>query len=178
MKENAHFFISRFPFPPFPISHFHFFVPGSTIVSRARPHPLQAWGKGLVRSMHTSHVNCPGSWQKWFRPIRLQYVLTWPILYASTYAYRDRYFSANALEHCCWLARRLKRLWWVIVSRPQIRVLSLRPVHNIRLGERRVTCLRRVATRWSMAASLPWFSTLWAALAQQLQLYLKEYLQW
>ena len=30
MKENAHFFISRFPFPPFPISHFHFFVPGFT----------------------------------------------------------------------------------------------------------------------------------------------------
>ena len=45
------------------------------LVSRARPHPLQ---EGLVKSMHTSHVNCPGSWQKWFRPIRLQYVLTWP----------------------------------------------------------------------------------------------------
>ena len=30
MKENAHFFISRFPFPLFPISHFHFFVPGFT----------------------------------------------------------------------------------------------------------------------------------------------------
>ena len=30
MKENTHFFITRFQFPPFPISHFHFFVPGFT----------------------------------------------------------------------------------------------------------------------------------------------------
>ena len=41
------------------------------IVSRAKPHPLLVRGEGLVKSLHTSHVNYPGSWQKWFRPIRL-----------------------------------------------------------------------------------------------------------
>ena len=81
----------------------------ATLVSRARPHPPQAKGEGLVKSMH-------GSWQKWFRQIRLQYVLMWPIPYASAYAYRDRYFSANALEHCCWLAIWLKRLWWLVLK--------------------------------------------------------------
>ena len=34
------------------------------LVSCARPHPLQARGEGLVKSLYTSHVNCPGSWQK------------------------------------------------------------------------------------------------------------------
>ena len=36
-----------------------------SMVSRARPHPLQAKGEGLVKSMHASHVNCPGSWQNY-----------------------------------------------------------------------------------------------------------------
>ena len=41
---------------------------------------------------------------------------TWPILYASVYAYRDRCFSADALGHSCWLARWLKRLWWLVLK--------------------------------------------------------------
>ena len=41
----------------------------SILVSRAGPHPPQAKGEGLVKSMHTSHVNCLGSWQKWFSAV-------------------------------------------------------------------------------------------------------------
>ena len=123
-----------FSFSLFLISHFlfpisRFLIPlytntqsegsAALLVSCNKPHPLQAGGESLVKSLHTSHVNCPGFWQKWFKPIRLQYVdlLTWQILYASVYAYRDPCFSASTLvEHHCWLARRLKWLWWLVLK--------------------------------------------------------------